>query len=108
MAKRITDEQKLKINQMFYDGMAKAAIARELGISSASVTRYIEDGWTPPEILSQNMEKKVSAKIIEPKGKFEFLKALSIADNVEKAFCDFCILTKEEWEQMAELQQELI
>ena len=41
MAKKITDEQKEQINELYFENKNKSLTARLLGISPASVARYI-------------------------------------------------------------------
>ena len=47
MAKRITEEMKLKINELYYELGVKSHVAKALGISASSVSKYIIDGWKP-------------------------------------------------------------
>ena len=49
MAKKITDEQKEQINELYFENKNKSLTARLLGISPASVARYIVDGYVPKE-----------------------------------------------------------
>lgn len=44
---RITDEQKIQINELYYENHNKALTARILGISAASVSKYIIPNYTP-------------------------------------------------------------
>lgn len=44
---RITEAQKIQINELYVVNHNKAQTARELGISAASVSRYIIDGYVP-------------------------------------------------------------
>lgn len=44
---RITEEIKIQINELYYHLGVKAQVARELGISAASVSRYLIPNYTP-------------------------------------------------------------
>lgn len=52
---RITEEQKKQINELYYAYQNKTRVAKELGISTTSVTRYLIDGYKP---CSKIEEKK--------------------------------------------------
>ena len=47
MANRITEEQKLEINKLYYEIGVKSRVAKIMGISAASVSKYIIPGWKP-------------------------------------------------------------
>ena len=49
MAKKITDEQKEQINELYFENKNKSLTARLLGISPASVTRYIVPNYIPKD-----------------------------------------------------------
>lgn len=44
---RITEEQKVQINELYYVNHNKAQTARELGISASSVTKYLIPDYVP-------------------------------------------------------------
>ena len=56
---RITEEQKKQINELYYTYQNKTRVAKELGISTASVTRYLIDGYKPCDKIE---EKKCEQK----------------------------------------------
>lgn len=56
---RITEEQKRQINELYYIYQNKTRVAKELGISIASVTRYLIDGYKPCDKIE---EKKCEQK----------------------------------------------
>jgi len=105
---RITEEQKEQINRLYYECGVKAQVARQLGISASSVSKYIIPGWQPPEVVAEGIEEILERKNIEPKGSFDFVLAVSAADNPIKAFCDFCKITDEEWNEMKAVQAEFV
>lgn len=49
MAKKITDEQKEQINELYFENKNKSLTARLLGISPASVARYIIPNYIPKD-----------------------------------------------------------
>ena len=49
MAKKITDEQKEQINELYFENKNKSLTARLLGISPASVARYIVPNYIPKD-----------------------------------------------------------
>lgn len=49
MGKKITDEQKEQINELYFENKNKSLTARLLGISPASVARYIVPNYIPKD-----------------------------------------------------------
>lgn len=49
MAKKITDEQKEQINELYFENKNKSLTARLLGISPVSVARYIVPNYIPKD-----------------------------------------------------------
>lgn len=108
MANRITEEQKEQINRLYYECGVKAEVARRLGISASSVSRYLIPNWQPPEVISDGIEEILERKDIEPLGVMPFAVHVSAADNPYSAFCEYCKLSQEEWEEMKAIQAEFV
>ena len=49
MAKLITDEQKVQINELYYKVGVKSKVAKILGISPSSVSKYLIPNYVPIE-----------------------------------------------------------
>lgn len=97
--KRITEEQKVQINEFYYVNHNKSLTARTLGISLASVTRYLIDGYVP---IALRKEQNYS---IEAKGVYVYLD--DITENVEENFLNLCKMTEEEKEDLEKLKETL-
>lgn len=95
---RITDEQKLQINELYYDNHNKTLTAKLLGISVASVNRYLIDNYKPLNCKikeNKSFESKpqgISKEILSLNGKENFIAAL-------------IQLSPSEWEDLNNLQK---
>ena len=102
MATRITDEQKRKINELYYIYKNKSRVARELQISLYSVNKYLLLNWKPEE---ERSIKKFEGEVPGPK---EFIEGFLAAENKQDYFWNARLLSKEEWLEIEELQREEI
>lgn len=103
MSKRITDEQKILINELYAQCKVKKRVAEALGISPASVSRYIVEGYTPKKDRKPIPFDKV------PTGADAMIKRIKESGlTPAKAFAVDCELSLEEWEDMKELQKEVL
>lgn len=93
MAKRITEEMKVQINELYIEYGVKKRVAEILGISPSTVSKYII-----PNYKSQK-ETKIEFST-PPRGCRAFIK--DIMDD----FCDACRLTEEEWDELKKFQKE--
>lgn len=102
MASRITEEQKLEINKLYYEIGVKSRVAKIMGISAASVSKYITPGWKPEE---ERSIKKFEGEVPGPK---EFIEGFLAAENKQDYFWNARLLSKEEWLEVEEMQREEI
>lgn len=94
MAKRITEETKVQINELYIEYGVKKRVAEILGISPSTVSKYII-----PNYKSQK-ETKIEFSTL-PRGCKVFIKNIQ-----EKNFCDACRLTEEEQNELKQFQKE--
>lgn len=98
---KITPEIAEKINILYLELGTKAAVAREIGCSPSTVSRYIVPNFVPPaERTMENFEKEV--------GNADWL--ISLLQNSESAasrLCEICLLSEEEKAQLKTLQKEI-
>lgn len=94
MAKRITEEIKVQINELYIEYGVKKRVAEILGISPSTVSKYII-----PNYKSQK-ETKIEFSM-PPRGCKEFIKNIQGTN-----FCDACRLTEEEWNELKQFQKE--
>lgn len=100
--KRITEEQKVQINELFYKYKVKAQVARELGISASSVSKYIIEGYVP---IAQRKEITFDKPVV---GCDELiLAAHGGADSFINNLISLCHLTIEEKAELEELRKEI-
>lgn len=54
MARTIITNEKIKeINDLYYTLGVKAQVAREMGISASTVSKYVIDGYIPEEMIER-------------------------------------------------------
>lgn len=94
---KITDEIKIRINELYLELGVKKRVAEIIGCSPSTVSKYIIEGY-------------VSQKDREPVPEFDESKITGPAALLEKVnswqeFADACMLTAEEWAEMREIQK---
>ena len=98
MAKRVTQEDILTFNSLYYKTKNYAQVARETGFSSSTVRKYIDKNWKPVEVENITRFELSSLPDYE-----EAVKIFRGADN----YGVLCVLTEREQEEMKELWREL-
>ncbi len=93
MAKRITEEMKVQINELYIEYGVKKRVAEILGISPSTVSKYII-----PNYKSQK-ETKIEFST-PPRG------CRALIKGIMEDFCDACRLTEEEWDELKKFQKE--
>lgn len=97
MAKRVTDEDILHMNEIYYKTRVFAEVARQTGFSASTVRKYVDVNWKP--IIQENIKRFEMSQI---PSKFNS----SIFKNIDN-YGDLCVLTEREQEEMKELWKEL-
>lgn len=95
MAARITPEQIEQINEVYAQCGVKTKTAKIVGVSVASVTKYLIDGYIP------KADRTVYTFDKEPN-------PISSLEIFLENFEDLMNLSKEEWEDLKELQKEIM
>lgn len=96
MAIKITDEVIERINELYLDCGVKAQVARIIGCSPATVTKYIIPGYVS-KVNQADLPPFDMNKITGPKQYTSY-----------QEFMDDCKLTEEEWTEMKEIQKEVM
>ena len=96
MANKVTSEDILRINEIYYKTKVYAETARQTGFSASTVKKYVIKDWKPVAI--ENIVKFELSQIPEFDG--------SIFKGVDN-YGDLCVLTEREKEEMTELWREL-
>lgn len=97
MARRVTIEDKKKINELYYQCHNYAEVARQTGWSASTVRSYVDPNYKPAiEVQIHRFDPLTEMKPFDE----------SIFDNVEN-YGDLCVLSDEEKEEMKVLWEEL-
>ena len=96
MAKKVTADDILKMNELYYKYHTYAQVAREIGFSASTVSKYVDKNWKPVEV--ENIIK------FDLKDLPEF--DTSIFAGVDN-YGDLCVLTEREREEIKELWGEM-
>lgn len=98
MANRVTSEDILRMNEIYYKTRVFAEVARQTGFSASTVRKYVDTKWVPvvtEEIVTFNMKDLPDFK--------EAVKCFRGVDN----YGELCVLTDQEREEIRELWKEL-
>lgn len=95
MAKRITEEMKIQINELYLELGVKKRVAEVLGISPSSVSKYIIPDYKPQDKVKIEFSTP-------PRGPQAFIEAIE-----KKGFCDACVLTDGELDELISFQKEV-
>lgn len=96
MAKTISEETKIKINELYLKIGTYSGVAKEIGCAPSTVKKYIIPNFVPQE----NIKKKVFNQEDLPEFSTEGLK------NIEN-WGSLCLLNEEEKSEIRELWDEL-
>ena len=94
---RVTSEDLLRMNEIYYKTHVFAEVARQTGFSASTVRKYIDVNWKPIEnenIIKFNMNDLPEFDTTCFKG-------------IEN-YGDLCVLTEREQDEMKELLKELV
>lgn len=94
---RVTSEDILRMNEIYYKTHVFAEVARQTGFSASTVRKYIDINWKP--VVSENIIKFEMDDLPE----FD----TTCFKGIEN-YGDLCVLTEREQEEMKELWAELV
>ena len=98
MASKVTNEDILRINEIYYKTKVYAETARQTGFSASTVKKYIIPGWQP--VVTENIIKFDIAQLPD------FQEAVKVFRGVDN-YGDLCVLTAREKDEIKELWGEL-
>lgn len=98
---KITPEIAEQINILYLKLGTKAAVAREIGCSASTVSKYIIPNFKPPE---ERAVYTFEGYVGDSKWLIDIFKTF---DDPGARLCELCVLGKNEWEEMRELQKEI-
>lgn len=96
MANKVTSEDILRINEIYYKTKVYAETARQTGFSASTVKKYVIKDWQP--VAVENVIKFELNQIPEFDG--------SIFKGVDN-YGELCVLTEREKEELTDLWKEL-
>lgn len=94
---RVTSEDILRMNEIFYKTHVFAEVARQTGFSASTVRKYVDVNWKPIE--NENIIKFDMNDLPE----FD----TTCFKGIEN-YGDLCVLTERERDEMKELLKELV
>ena len=98
MASKVTNEDILRINEIYYKTKVYAETARQTGFSASTVKKYIIPGWEP--VASENIIRFDMAQLPD------FTSAAEIFRGIDN-YGNLCILTNFEKNEIEQLWGEL-
>lgn len=98
MANKVTNEDILRINEIYYKTKVYAETARQTGFSAGTVKKYVIPGWQPVE--------KVNIVRFNVDSIPDIVKVEKTFRNVEN-YGDLCVLSEKEEKEIQELWKEL-
>ena len=96
MANRVTSEDILHMNEIYYKTRVFAEVARQTGFSASTVRKYVDTKWKPVE------QKNIRRFTLELLPEFD----RSIFKEVDN-YGDLCVLSDHEQQEIRELWEEL-
>ena len=98
MASKVTNEDILRINELYYKHKTYAEVARQTGFSAGTVKKYIISGWQP--VVVENIKRFDIVNLPN------FEEAVEIFRGIDN-YGNLCVLTEHEIEEIKELWEEL-
>ena len=98
MASKVTNEDVLRINELYYKHKTYAEVARQTGFSASTVKKYVIKNWAP--VATENIIHFDMAQLPD------FTKAAELFRNIDN-YGYLCVLTDYEKEEIKELWGEL-
>lgn len=94
MARKITDEQIIQINEEYLLDPVKSHVAKKVGVSASTVSKYLIEGYVSQK---QKVIQKTNHSLP------------SVNDiNLGNDWGDICKLSEDEWKELKELQKTII
>lgn len=97
MANKVTNEDILRINELYFQYKNYSEVARQTGFSASTVKKYVDKNWNPPvaESIKFNLDSLP-----------HFDKALEVFKNYED-YGLMCGLSEQEEDEIRELWKEI-
>lgn len=99
MATKVTNEDILRINELYYKHKTYAEVARQTGFAASTVKKYVIPGWEP--VQAENIIHFDIAQLPD------FTEAVKIFHGIDN-YGNLCALTEFEQKEIEELWKELV
>ena len=99
MASKVTNEDILRINELYYKHKVYAEVARQTGFSASTVKKYIDKNWQP--VTAENIIHFDLAELPD------FTRAAELFKGIDN-YGNLCMLTQREQEEIKNLWTELV
>lgn len=99
---RVTEEMKVQINELYLQLGVKSHVAKQLGISSSTVTKYL----IPNYVSIKNQQQITCAAT--PAGADDFVNSVFKDKNYKHNFINLTQLTADEVEELKNFQKEFV
>ena len=99
MASKVTNEDILRINELYYKHKVYAEVARQTGFSASTVKKYVVPGWQP--VTTENIIHFDLAELPD------FTRAADLIKGIDN-YGNLCMLTQREQEEIKNLWTELV
>ena len=96
MASKVTNEDILRINELYYKYKVYAEVARQTGFAASTVKKYVIPGWQPV-VITNIIRFDMSQLTKNPSSEFKGV------DN----YGELCVLTEAEREELKGLWEEM-
>ena len=98
MATKITNEDILRINELYYKHKTYAEVARQTGFAASTVKKYVDKNWEPVKV--ENIKRFDLVNLPN------FYEVALLFRGIEN-YGDLCVLSDEEKIEMKTLWEEL-
>ena len=95
--KKVSEEIIQQINEIYAETGVKKVVAERLGISPATVSKYIDPNYVP---LSDRFEIKFDKQPPGCAAFHDFVASGATLEEKMQNFCSYCNLSEDEWHSM--------
>lgn len=104
MGKRIDEDTIRRINEVYYEVGVKTKTAQIVGVSVASVNKYLIPNFKPEP--KEEIHYTFEGEVPGCKDFMEKIVAPAQGNSISE-FCRLCMITEDEWDEMNELQRKI-
>ena len=106
MGKRIDEETIRRINEVYAEVGVKSKTAQIVGVSPSTVSKYLIPGFKTE--VKEEVHYEFDKIVPGCKGFLEKIAAPAQVGDRIRLFCELCMMSKDEWNEMEEMQKEIL